>query len=145
MHRQIEIGLHSELIEQIEVYSGDIENGKINFIQIDEKEFKLNGKLYDIVKIQVFEDRIIYHCINDTKEEELEHQLVKFIFNNFNGNEIPIPIKNSIQILNLDAISEQSFILNHNLIECEYYLNLTYSLNEVFIDIPSPPPKSLHS
>ena len=37
----------------------------------DSKEFKFNGKMYDVIKIEKRSDQYIIYCFNDIKEELL--------------------------------------------------------------------------
>lgn len=142
MHRQIESGLHIELVEQIVLHSDDIISGKVNFIRLDDREFKLNGKLYDIVRMNTIGDSIFYQCINDTKEEELELQFVKLVVNNLSGNETPIPIRNNSQILNLDAIATQSDYFKRIAEKITIYSHVIAKVLQPTLEIPFPPPKN---
>lgn len=142
MHRQIESGLHTELVEQIVLHSGDIISGKFNSIRLDNREFKLNGKLYDIVSSNVVGDSIIFQCINDTKEEELELKFVKLVVNNLDSGEAPIPIRNTIQILHLDAIMTQCDYLKRIAEKNIIYSHLIAKVLQPTLKIPFPPPKN---
>lgn len=142
MHRQIKSGLHTELVEQIVLHSDDVISGKVNFIRLDDKEFKLNGKLYDIVSSNVIGDSIIFQCINDTKEEELELQFVKLVVNNLDGGEAPFPIRNTIQILHIDAVMTQSDYLKRIAEKNIIYSHVIARVLQPTLEIPFPPPKN---
>jgi hypothetical protein len=82
----------------------------------DQKEFYLDGNLYDVVQIRQESDQTVYYCINDEKEKQLlnqwsnlehfesniphskhSHQTVKLIFDEFDRPvTIDISYKNSI-------------------------------------------------
>jgi hypothetical protein len=45
------------------------------------KEFRHKGSLYDIVRFEMQEDLIIYHCVNDVQEQELFARLDEHVNN----------------------------------------------------------------
>ena len=47
------------------------ENSLSGFKRIEDNEFRLNGKMYDIVKEVHTFSQIIFYCVNDEKEERL--------------------------------------------------------------------------
>ncbi len=55
----------------IKLTSADISSCKNGYKKIDINEFRLSGKMYDIVRTEVSGDTTILHCFNDTKEEQL--------------------------------------------------------------------------
>lgn len=142
MHRQIELGLHVELVEQIVLHSDDIISGKVNFIRLDDKEFKLNGKLYDIVSSNVVGDSIIFQCINDTEEEDLELQFVRLVMNNLDRGEAPIPIRNTIKILHLDAVINKIDDSKSFENDIAYHPHVLKKAAQPTLEIPFPPPKN---
>ncbi|MBI2258097.1 MAG: hypothetical protein HYU67_04260 [Flavobacteriia bacterium] len=73
------------------------EFNKLHFIE-KEKEFKLNGKFYDIVKKSYKNNEIHLFCIDDLKESQLFNQLDLFVNNNFNHSD---KNNHSVQIFNL--------------------------------------------
>jgi hypothetical protein len=143
MHRQIKLGMNLELIEQIAINKNDLINNKLNFIRLDEREFRLNGKLYDIVRTWEIADTIFFKCINDKREEELEHQFFSFVVNNINSEELPLPIRNIIKIFQLDAVIAPP---RGDDLKCSFDKKLMRLcpfpiVPEPTLEIPSPPPK----
>ena len=51
-----------------------------------DKEFFMNGNMYDVVRCQINEGKIIYYCIVDEKESSLYKQLNNNISNVINEN-----------------------------------------------------------
>ncbi len=41
------------------------------------KEFTYRGKMYDVVKTSIFNNKKFYYCINDVKEKKLNHDFSK--------------------------------------------------------------------
>lgn len=62
----------SDRLEKIVIYDSDIAENKINFKLVEANEFRLNGKMYDVVKKIKEPGRTIYYCIYDTKESALD-------------------------------------------------------------------------
>lgn len=52
--------------------------GNPDFRQIDKGEFLYRGKLYDIISSRVSGTSIVFRCINDTKEEQLQARCDRF-------------------------------------------------------------------
>lgn len=72
---------HHEYIEQYikENYESDLHvkftlNELKNASWEDEKEFELNGKMYDVVKVENNNGTIVVVCFDDSKEKELENK-----------------------------------------------------------------------
>ncbi|MCX8009797.1 MAG: hypothetical protein N3A61_01465 [Ignavibacteria bacterium] len=112
-----------------------------NLIWKEEYEFELNGKMYDIIKVEETKDSIIYYCINDEREEELIKKFIK----HFDENSINGKSKNSqsvsFQISNIQAIPISSYNLESPKISTICYISLMEYYNSIHLDIPSPPPK----
>ena len=49
----------------------DITSNKKNIVWEDEKEFELQGKMYDVVSKEIVNGKQIVYCIDDEKETEL--------------------------------------------------------------------------
>ncbi len=126
-------------IEVISVSTKDLEKGII-IQRISKKEFKHNGKMYDIVKEEMQLDKINFYCIHDEKEDKLEKDFAKTVNKN----------------LNQKAAAGSSINFNHLIQYAEYgmkwgiespsnkmmysnYLNSNYRLNTP--KILTPPPK----
>jgi hypothetical protein len=60
-----------EKVELIIISKEGIELSKISFKRIDEKEFILDGKMYDIVKETETKESFYFFCIHDEHEDKL--------------------------------------------------------------------------
>jgi len=56
------------------------------FHLLGDEECYYKGKLYDIRLTERFKDKTIYHCINDSKEENLISGLIAFIKSALSGD-----------------------------------------------------------
>jgi len=106
--------------------------------QEDNKEFSIDGVLYDVARIKKSEGKTFLYCINDKQEKQLLDDLAKAV----NANHGNKQEKNTIKSLLADLVcindEEQSTIFS---------VPSTYSLFNVtlvssFEEINSPPPKA---
>ena len=110
---------------------------------LDDNEFRLDGKLYDVVRRYVQNDTTFYYCINDRNEEQLFAHLDEMVKHQSENSPVPGQkseklVKNIIR----EAIPEiagitRPFCCEANLISATLFLLVT-NIQEV----PSPPPKS---
>ncbi len=61
------------------------------------KEFSLDGKMYDVVKMMVQSGRTYYYCINDEKEEQLLNTYSKLVNAVPDNNSTGKPARNLIK------------------------------------------------
>jgi hypothetical protein len=138
---QIKQNNFQEVTETLSFSKSDLKNKLVNLEFIEEYEFRYNGKLYDIITQWETDDSIYYKCINDTKEEELEEIFVNYVVNNNHRNDLPLPIKQLLNSLQVEyyLVSNQKIYpqLNSSFITCSEYKN---PLDE-FLSIPDPPPR----
>lgn len=138
---QIKQNNFQEVTETLSFSKSDLKNKLVNLEFIEEYEFRYNGKLYDIITQWETDDSIYYKCINDTKEEELEEIFVNYVVNNNHRNDLPLPIKQLLNSLQVEyyLVSNQKIYpqLNSSFITCSEYQN---PLDE-FLSIPDPPPR----
>lgn len=130
-----------QIVEILSFSKRDLQEKIIEVKFVERNEFKFNGKLYDIITKWETDDSIFYKCINDTKEEELEEIFVNYVVNNNYRNDLPLPIKQLLNSLQIEyyLVSNQKIYpqLNSSFISCSEYQN---PLDE-FLSIPDPPPR----
>jgi Rps23 Pro-64 3,4-dihydroxylase Tpa1-like proline 4-hydroxylase len=129
-----------ELIEVLVFNKADILEEKIDFRWIHSREFKYNGDMYDIVKKEETDEKLIVHCINDTKEKKLEEEFEKRVHQN-SSEDKRLPVnKNIINSLFFEPIQNEQ--ISNTLV---YEISLDYKRTDFyqspFLDIPSPPPR----
>ena len=106
----------------------------------DEKEFELNGNMFDIAKIEIKPNKVIVYCIQDDKEEELISSFEKV--NNENNSKDKIHFSHTlINTFNFTAIENDSYrhkrISNLTPVLGCYFNNY----HSVFLESPTPPPR----
>ena len=81
------------------IIKDDVTNSRLNWIK-PSKEFRLNGKMYDVVSKRIEGNIIYYSCINDTQEEELfktlDEQVNKEMNNTDSETRVKTPLKDYI-------------------------------------------------
>ena len=106
----------------------------------DEKEFELNGNMYDIAKVEIKSKQVIVYCIQDDREEELISNFEKV--NNANNAKDKIHFSHTLlNTFNFTAIENDSYkhkrISNITPVLGCYFNNY----HSVFLESPTPPPK----
>lgn len=91
------------------------------FKKIHSKEFRYQGKMYDIVRFEQYTDETWYYCIADEEEEELFAQLDELVTKEMNGKkklQVPTNILNlyygSIEVFELPALSKKSLAIGYS-------------------------------
>jgi hypothetical protein len=113
------------------------------FKKVKINEFIYLNKLYDVVSSVSTKDSIIYHCINDTKEEKLiMNFLSESIYDLLNGNfNDRLPKFNNLKLIFLDRISHIIINLVNSFQNINFY-DTKETLKFIYYKIPTPPPKN---
>ena len=102
------------------------------------KEFSLNGILYDVARIEKKEGKTFFYCINDKKEKQLLDSLVKAVNKNHDNKQGRNNIKSLIIDLLCMSIEEEPATFS-----CpSAYSSFSVTLVSSFEEINSPPPKA---
>lgn len=124
----------------LSISKDDIKTGKVNYKQIHEREFKLNGKMYDIKRDISDEDSLRFYCYYDKKENYFE-ELFSAHFEKENREKTG-PVFSMIKIfpvINYFKINSENplkiFDTGITIIHSKQKEYFTYS------EIPTPPPK----
>ena len=118
-----------------------VSNEKKGYQRIDKYEFMLKGKMYDIIKEETRNDTIVFHCINDTKEDELIASFSGLINDNTNNSGLLKNLKQIFNFMFLGAFIEekQSKHLNFYSIFNHYLFDEDYK--SIVLDVTTPPPR----
>jgi uncharacterized C2H2 Zn-finger protein len=102
------------------------------------KEFSLDGVLYDVARIEKKEGETFLYCINDKKEKQLLDDLAKAVNKNHDNKQG----RNNIKSLLLDLVcmSDEEEIRSFSVPSAYSSFNVT--LVSSFEEINSPPPKA---
>jgi len=133
---QIEKSLKKDQLEEIVIFPGKTDK-EIKWIR-DGKEFSYKNKMYDIVKTEKKQDKIIFYCLNDEKEEMLFANLDNYVkrkrsekrnINNVISKNITNYFFESLEKLNTSSKSE--------------IIRLVFNItpNSLQKEVLSPPPK----
>ena len=145
-----QMGIHNEMERTI---AASKKSSEINILKLSYQEFqanktseneiRLNGKMYDIAKIEFENNFVIVHCINDTKEENLFASLAKFFSSPKNStqqqdNSLP---QQFVKFLSLNFLQvEHSFANSLDFSETNFQ-HFQSSHSQVFLSSDFPPPK----
>ena len=131
----------SELIV-IRLTAEDMLNGKNAYKKIDKNEFRLSGKLYDIVRRSTKGDTTLFYCINDKQEEQLFSNLDAHIKRHLDNSG---PTRQRSDLL-IKIIVKQA-LLNHYTFQLPDVYSYAYDVANIPLpefslpDIPAPPPE----
>ncbi|MCX6149716.1 MAG: hypothetical protein NTX22_04230 [Ignavibacteriales bacterium] len=130
-----------EKMSIIGLSKNDIVSGKISFRRMEEREFKLNGKMYDVVKEVSKKDSIYFFCIKDEKEDELHQAFVKYFNENSNQTGNKSTSKNIYHNIITEALVIQDKIQINDSGKIKYCVFGSGRFLSNHSETPSPPPK----
>ncbi len=101
-------------------------------------EFKYKGAMYDIVKTEVKNNKTIYYCINDVKEQQL---FTHFTKQNSSQNRTLIELRKVIS----NKYFPESYSINNSVKEMvKHFATYQFIYKSIAIEILSPPPQIQH-
>ncbi|MBI1769676.1 MAG: hypothetical protein HYR67_15015 [Bacteroidetes bacterium] len=135
--------MQSKVSESVLISLEKLFFSKEDFLKIDwkekEREFELNGKLYDVSKIGKTKDGFEIYCLNDSEEEG-----IIYLFNEWKKSNGPIG-KSKIQFQPLFCNQFDFDIEIQNQGEPITLINQQGFYKSVVERIPSPPPEERYS
>jgi hypothetical protein len=108
-----------------------------------QKEFRYNGEMYDVVKLKIKEDSIVYYCIHDFKESKLFSELGDYVKRYVADN----PNQRRKAEILLERLIKDYFIQVFTInISYKEFINLRYrkylrAYPSVCLKVLTPPPK----
>lgn len=136
---KITLSKSKEKVEVLSISKSVINEGKI-FQRINKNEIRYEGKMYDIVKEERKNDKIIFYSIHDKKEDKLEKDFSRTVNKNLNEKAIA---GSSINFNHLIQYAEYGIKWGNespiNKVKYLIYLNRNYNINTP--EILTPPPK----
>ena len=134
----MERGLLAHIPESsLEVIVSDQVADKIEW-QEKNKEFSLDGILYDVARVEKKEGKTFLYCINDKKEKQLLDNLVKAVNKNHDNKQG----RNNIKSLLLDLVCMSDEEDPKTFSVPSAYSSFNVILVSSFEEINSPPPKA---
>lgn len=126
-------GLKDEDLILFEI--SDNSNPAVHWVE-SEKEFSFKGEMFDVVRIKKQQNKKLYYCINDRKEEQL---ILNYRKNHNSEKQTDKKIKTGF---NVQFFAQQFVIKNYKYATNIRYPNLIFLYKSNNLDIHSPPPKS---
>lgn len=106
------------------------------------KEFSIDGVMYDVASIKKTDGKTYLYCINDKKEKELLDNLVKAV-RSANDNNSNRQSGNSIKIQFPDLIADKNETEPSALVSINpQYISFNVDLVTSVKEVSSPPPKA---
>lgn len=135
--KQIKNGVAEEDLFTFAV--ADINTDHVEWIKPG-KEFRMNGTMYDIVRMELMDGKSYYKCINDEQEGKLFAELDEMVHKRMNDDSTDDYLKNLLKDfvkVQVSLPAEMKFFLSP---EMEFTAYLVNSSN-VYIGLNIPPPK----
>lgn len=133
--------LKYEELEIIKIPVSYIKKGHKDFKLIHSKEFRLKGKLYDIIDQKQEGDTLILLCINDRKEEQLIRRYLASNDVNTSPNQKTKNTRNLIKIIISEAIPDQELDYFLELFSIIKHFENSFKINQSAFEVISPPPE----
>lgn len=107
------------------------------------KEFVLNGNMYDVVRRETEEGKLVFYCINDEQEEQLFTYLDEMVSQQLVNpkSKTSGPAKTLIKIMSQDYLLTDNIkiALSESDIKKEQTVDLSY--NNLLCEVGTPPPE----
>lgn len=130
---------YDEKIFLLTLSKKDISEGKISFKWFDSREFRYNGKMYDIKKNISDEDSIKVYCYYDEKEHILESLFNFYSEKSSNANKNS---NNNYFVFYLSLFLSKNFSLESELVLLgELKTNYKNEFSNFISDVLTPPPQ----
>ncbi len=104
----------------------------------ENKEFSIEGVLYDVARIKKIDGKTFLYCINDKKEKQLLDSLAKAV----NANHSNKQEKNRIKSFLVDLVCLNDLEEPGSFSVLSAYSSFNVSIVSSFEEIHSPPPKA---
>jgi len=128
-------------IEELELIKVSIASPDASYERIEDREFTLHGRMYDIYQEEAANDSLYMYCVNDENEDMMHNAFASYI--NAKKNDSPnSAIANIIKIF--ITIALEPAIASD--LKCNSNKNISFTylttFKNIIIDIPPPPPKT---
>lgn len=133
-------GEYDKEIILLSISRKDITENRVSFKWIHSKEFRFNGKMYDIKKNLSDSDSLRFYCYYDEKENLLEELFNRYLKDDKEKSKNRVGNFNFLAFVGLVTDNSLQLVLPDGL----RFLPITYNLaSQTFIDVLTPPPQEL--
>jgi hypothetical protein len=109
--------------------------------RVNEKEFRKNNEMFDIVRFEIKDSVINYYCIKDEDESNLEIAFISYVEGSSSVPYGAVPVKSLMKNLSNDWYSTQENDLSFFTAEV-FTQTEAASVYNFYISIPVPPPRN---
>ena len=136
MREKAKSTLEEDMLEKF-IFSLKEKNEKVEWEE-SRREFRYKDKMYDVVKIEIHKDSVVYFCLHDGDEETLLSNFDKLVKNSLGNNS---KSKNNgvkeLSKYNFNHINEIYLSVKN----INFYPLRPHFYRSITIEIQSPPPK----
>jgi mRNA-degrading endonuclease RelE of RelBE toxin-antitoxin system len=137
--------IHAEMREQLKYLPKDqLEVLHLSYrefldARVDDHEVKVNGKMYDIARVEKSGDRITVYCVHDELEDNFLALFAELVSKPIEESSIPIAV---VEFIDLNFVFEGSGItFNNSFVKITPGFFYQRSAGITLSDILTPPPK----
>lgn len=131
-------------LDRLELIKININSSSYNdddiYDRVNDKEFSYYGRMYDIYKEDVSNDTLYLYCVSDENEDIINNAIAIYINDKKNDNSNSA-ISNIIKIFITIALAPNEVNLSYLNTYKNISNKLQISYQDIYIDIPSPPPR----
>jgi hypothetical protein len=128
--------------EQLQVLSFSLQEASALDWKKEGHEFRYQGMMYDVVRVKLEQNRVLYHCITDMQEEGLfeglDELVQEYMTRSSKQKELKRLAKNLSKVYQVVKTTHRLEFSQANLPVDFHY---QFSLSTFWQDIPVPPPK----
>ena len=108
-----------------------------------DKEFYLNGRLFDVARIEKINGKTWLYCIGDKKEHQLVQDMAKLAGSSGDANTGGVTAKHTLKFqLNDYIVHSIEKIIYTRLFHHQQYFNFDESVSSVVAEVNAPPPRA---
>jgi hypothetical protein len=108
--------------------------------KVDDHEVKVNGKMYDIARIDVRETSVLVYALHDEAEDNLLALLDEIVKRSSNDKK-PVPSQ-LIQLITLIFVPVENLFPQNTMVAFAHSTDYSETLESIFFTIDTPPPQS---
>lgn len=131
----------SEKIEVISISVADYEAGKL-LQRINKREIRFRGKMYDIVKEERRDGKLIFSCVHDEKEDKLDKEFSNDVRKNLDSKSATNSTSNLINLIQYAEIAKRLNVSSP--VHQNQYMRFCITwCSQIDLQVLTPPPKLL--
>jgi len=142
IRNNIKTGIPNDELVIFRIPNSSLESFKENFVLFEDDEFRLEDKMYDVVRMERNSEETIYYCVPDTRESELYSRLDQLVNKSLSDDPLKKKLNSNFQIFLSALFFDQPQQMKFE-VSCKKINPLlsTFSIESISPECLSPPPR----